>query len=155
MIERVNVSKLSPMQQKAVELSMGLGGVNVDTLEFFYYGEAKYQEQVRDRLPRISAATRCLRCLVKKKVLKYRRKAFRPYTGFDAARITRNRRRYYIHQKIKHVFTYSAHHRQLEINETLEKTLTPRERRYLNELQHSFGYNIQYNLHDGKQSDKS
>ena len=145
-IESVDFDKLTPIQRMAVVLSKRVGGVTPDGLEIEFYGHVKYNEPIKKRLGRISACHRCLNTLVKKHVLKKRFVSYKPFTGFDAAKLIRNRRRYYIHQKVKHLFPYSAHRRQIEITEDDLKTITPRQRKYLDELQHSFGYNIQYTI---------
>lgn len=58
----------------------------------------------------------------------------------------RNRRRYYLHQRIKKFVQYSAYSKQLEIDEKILSQLKPKEKDYLDELNEKFGYNLQYNL---------
>ncbi|MCF8339208.1 MAG: hypothetical protein K9I74_14620 [Bacteroidales bacterium] len=54
----------------------------------------------------------------------------------------RNRRRYYLHQRIKRFTDYNARAREVKVNDRILEERTDKERQYLRELI-DFGYNLQ------------
>ncbi len=146
--------KLTEMQRFALRLAKSKDGVTPHILKNKWYEGKRVSCASRDQFGRTSACYKCLRTLEAKGVLvevdtymNIFKKAPREKVS---TKVSRARRRYYLHQRIKEYFQYKGRMHHIEITQQEVDELPEKVREYLFELRDKFRYNLQFQIEEKK-----